>query len=179
MTAAVRNPSFLRKCARERKVRTPQGSVPGNPRAGRPDGKWNRKHTARLRSRRFAPRAQAGGMFSVPLSVGLPRPGITRCTALRSSDFPLPRALRLAVARGAKRRERRRTATHGSDHPANCNTLLSHSPAISWPRGLRGGLSRPCPAKSDTARASCRDCCAEYRSLRLSSRCSRHSRAAC
>src|SRR5918995_5471741 len=29
-----------------------------------------------------------GGMFSVPLSFGLPRPGITRRTALRSSDFP-------------------------------------------------------------------------------------------
>ena len=30
----------------------------------------------------------AGGIFSVPLSVGLPRPGVTRRTALRSSDFP-------------------------------------------------------------------------------------------
>jgi hypothetical protein len=29
-----------------------------------------------------------GGMFSVPLSFGLPRPGVTRRTALRSSDFP-------------------------------------------------------------------------------------------
>ncbi len=38
-----------------------------------------------------------GGMFSVPLSFGLPRPGVTRRTALRSSDFPLasaPPALR-------------------------------------------------------------------------------------
>ena len=32
-------------------------------------------------------------------SVGLPRPGITRHTALWSSDFPLPHALRRAVAR--------------------------------------------------------------------------------
>ena len=32
--------------------------------------------------------AKAGGMFSVPLSFGLPRPGVTRRTALRSSDFP-------------------------------------------------------------------------------------------
>ena len=37
---------------------------------------------------------KAGGMFSVPLSVGLPRPGVTRRTALWSSDFPLPHALR-------------------------------------------------------------------------------------
>src|SRR5688572_14666241 len=30
----------------------------------------------------------AGGIFSVPLSVKLPCPGVTRRTALRSSDFP-------------------------------------------------------------------------------------------
>src|SRR5688572_4319788 len=29
-----------------------------------------------------------GGIFSVPLSVKLPCPGVTRRTALRSSDFP-------------------------------------------------------------------------------------------
>ena len=39
-------------------------------------------------------RASAGGMFSVPLSVKLPCPGVTRRTTLRSSDFPLPSALR-------------------------------------------------------------------------------------
>ena len=33
-------------------------------------------------------RAKAGGIFSVPLSFELPRPGVTRRTALRSSDFP-------------------------------------------------------------------------------------------
>ncbi len=47
------------------------------------------------------PPARAGGIFSVPLSVGSPRPGITRRTALWSSDFPLPRALRCAEARKA------------------------------------------------------------------------------
>src|SRR5690348_5045752 len=39
-------------------------------------------------------------MFSVPLSFGLPRPGVTRRTALRSSDFPptfAPSVLRSAV----------------------------------------------------------------------------------
>ena len=30
-----------------RKVRTPQGSAPGNTRAGQPDGQWHRKYTAR------------------------------------------------------------------------------------------------------------------------------------
>ena len=34
-----------------RKVRTPQGSAPGNARSGQPEGKWHRKYTA------FAPRA--------------------------------------------------------------------------------------------------------------------------
>ena len=33
-------------------------------------------------------RERTGGIFSVPLSFGLPRPGVTRRTALRSSDFP-------------------------------------------------------------------------------------------
>jgi hypothetical protein len=37
-------------------------------------------------------RASAGGIFSVPLSFRSPRPGITRRTALWSSDFP-PRVL--------------------------------------------------------------------------------------
>ncbi len=36
----------------------------------------------------------SGGMFSVPLSFELPRPGVTRRTALRSSDFPPTFALR-------------------------------------------------------------------------------------
>ena len=42
----------------------------------------------RRSSRLEEPRAKAGGVFSVPLSFGLPRPGVTRRTALRSSDFP-------------------------------------------------------------------------------------------
>ena len=52
MTAAVRNralePSRASACEvrAERKVRTPQGSAPGNARAGRPDGQWHRKDTA-------------------------------------------------------------------------------------------------------------------------------------
>jgi len=45
--------------------------------------------------RRSPEGAKAGGVFSVPLSFRLPWPGITRRTALRSSDFPpRPRALR-------------------------------------------------------------------------------------
>src|SRR5688500_17889669 len=50
-------------------------------------------------------RAKAGGIFSVPLSFELPRPGVTRRTALRSSDFPLANA-----PRGAK----------ANDHLAHC-----------------------------------------------------------
>jgi len=49
-------------------------------------------------SRCEAPRAKAGGMFSVPLSFGSPRPGVTRRTALRSSDFPPAPALGLPAS---------------------------------------------------------------------------------
>ena len=52
-------------------------------------------------------------------SVGSPRPGITRHTALWSSDFPLPSALRLASRR---RSDNGVTVTHSSGHPANCNS---------------------------------------------------------
>ena len=73
------------------------------------------------RSPRPKSRAKAGGMFSVPLSFELPRPGVTRRTALWSSDFPPAFALRpsgSALRRGglvppkhesSKRRVRRRT----------------------------------------------------------------------
>ena len=44
-----------------------------------------------------------GGVFSVPLSFGLPRPGITRRTALRSSDFPPVTAWFLADTRSGRR----------------------------------------------------------------------------
>jgi len=60
-------------------------------------------------------------VFSVPLSFGLPRPGVTRRTALRSSDFP-PASARFArfgaasplimtadLSRRSSRSERRRT----------------------------------------------------------------------
>ena len=76
-----------------------------------------------FRLRRASPRAcptkrvsaKSGGMFSVPLSFGLPRPGVTRRTALRSSDFPPASAPALArqapkglpaVARSAKAGDR-------------------------------------------------------------------------
>ena len=39
-------------------------------------------------ARRTPRGAPAGGMFSVPLSFGSPRPAVNRRTALRSSDFP-------------------------------------------------------------------------------------------
>jgi hypothetical protein len=91
-----------------------------------------------------------GGIFSVPLSVGSPRPGVTRRTALWSSDFP-PRAWRLSRAVAATRR------SSGSLR--------------------RRSLIRRSPGKSCTAPASCRDCCAACRRLRPSSRCSTRSRA--
>ena len=95
-------------------------------------------------------RRRFGCMFSVPLSFGLPRPGVTRRTALRSSDFPPERPPE-------------------SDHATVwltaivCTLVPSHRS----------------PARSGTAPASCTDCCAACRWPRRSSRCSTHSRAAC
>src|SRR4029450_12222293 len=50
-------------------------------------------------SARQALRPAVGCVFSVPLSFGLPRPGVTRRTALRSSDFPRAYAPRQPLAR--------------------------------------------------------------------------------
>ena len=44
-----------------RKVRTPKGSAPGNPRSGRPEGKWHRKYTARPRTLRALRRSKPQG----------------------------------------------------------------------------------------------------------------------
>src|SRR3989442_14549165 len=49
-------------------------------------------------------RARGGGVFSVPLSVRSPCPGVTRRTALRSSDFPLLPTLHRAVVIGSSGR---------------------------------------------------------------------------
>ncbi len=91
-----------------------------------------------------------GGIFSVPLSVGSPRPGITRRTALWSSDFP---------------------PLEGTSHERGCPPRRSSGP-------LRRLPSRRSPVKCCTARASCRDCSAVCRSPRPSSRCSSRSPAA-
>jgi len=48
---------------------------------------WRRSTRTRHHSSRVR-RTRGSGMFSVPLSVRLPCPGVTRRTALRSSDFP-------------------------------------------------------------------------------------------
>src|SRR5437764_13930929 len=54
--------------------------------------------------------AKSGGVFSVPLSFGSPRPAVNRRTALRSSDFP-PSAFAL-------------TAPADGDRLALCGNLL-------------------------------------------------------
>ena len=100
-----------------------------------------------------------GGMFSVPLSVGSPRPGVTRRIALWSSDFPLLSAFALGLTASELRRD-------SSDHPAHCGKPLMFS------------VIRPFPARSCTARASCTDYSEAYRSPRRSSRCSSYSLSA-
>ena len=84
-----------------------------------------------------------GGIFSVPLSFRLPCPGVTRRTALRSSDFPLAFALRalrqagLAVDSrfGAERakssRQARERARRGSSvHCGGLNRLKAGSDSV-------------------------------------------------
>jgi len=55
----------------------------------------------------FAAPARVGCVFSVPLSVRLPCPGVTRRTALRSSDFPPAFALRASARQALKALPRR------------------------------------------------------------------------
>jgi len=56
----------------------------------------------------------AGGMFSVPLSVKLPCPGVSRRTALWSSDFPPADALSRVGAASCDSLGRRRTSPCGA-----------------------------------------------------------------
>ena len=79
---------------------------------------------------RWRRRAKAGGIFSVPLSVGSPRPGVTRRTALWSSDFP-PRA-----------HERERAAIAS----AHCGTSVYWKSRARHRRHGAGRLTRPAPA---------------------------------
>jgi predicted DCC family thiol-disulfide oxidoreductase YuxK len=62
-----------------------------------------------------ADRSRLAVYFLCHCSVGLPRPGVTRRTALWSSDFPLPPALRHPT------RTRGTTVTDSSGHLVNCN----------------------------------------------------------
>src|SRR5436190_24007265 len=51
----------------ERKVRTPQGSAPGNARSGQPEGQWHRKHTADVGCNgRPLPFSVGEGLWTVP-----------------------------------------------------------------------------------------------------------------
>ena len=116
-------------------------------------------------SARQALRPAVGCVFSVPLSFGLPRPGVTRRTALRSSDFPpasasgfggqAPKGL---SGRSAKREDRRLSRR------LRRNDLM-----------VAGVIRRRLPG-CRTARASCRGCCAACRSLRPSWRYSTRTR---
>jgi len=115
----------------------------------------------------FCKPGDVGCVFSVPLSFELPRPGVTRRTALRSSDFPPSTVASCG-------------ASADGDRLAHCDRRycsLRHDA-----RGAKRDprcVSRRFPGKSDTARASCTNCCAACRWLRLSWRCSSRSPGAC
>src|SRR5262249_26261529 len=93
ITGGIQQPTRMR----ERAVRSaslfglaPCGVWPATPVARRAGRSYR---TFSPLPRRRSCELRRGGMFSVPLSVGSPRPGVTRRIALRSSDFPLPLAL--------------------------------------------------------------------------------------
>src|SRR5262245_7195002 len=77
-------------------------------------------------------RRAKGGMFSVPLSFRLPRPGVTRRTALRSSDFPPTSALRATVGKPIVTTKRRKA----DDRLSRCERLIVHGEPASLPRRL-------------------------------------------
>ena len=116
---------------------------------GRPEGlHYNCRAAVVVQA--FRP-AVTSGIFSVPLSFELPRPGITRRTALRSSDFPS----RLRTLRRYRATAALLTAIDGY-----CT------------------VNRRFPVRSGTARASYTSCSAACRSLQRSARCSSRFRAA-
>src|SRR4029078_1840467 len=88
-------------------------------------------------------------VFSVPLSVRLPCPGVTRRTALWSSDFPPLRPLHEAVARFA--------VGPSADRLAWLRRFASQ------PSDYRLRTSRLSLVRFYTARASCTDCCGACR----------------
>ena len=101
----------------------------------------------------------AGGLFSVALSLGLPRPGVTRHRAFRSPDFPrtggspLPPAVIQPSARGRPRRSRPRARSTGQSRAsasAAARSAVGRGPgaprAEAQPeRGEHGPRRRPAP----------------------------------
>ncbi len=100
------------------------------------------------------PERRLGGMFSVALSFRSPGLGVSQHTALWSSDFPL-------VSPWPKpRRNQRPSGRLGQAHGL-CAPFAARATS---PACLnRPAFIHPSPARSRTARASCRGCCAACR----------------
>jgi hypothetical protein len=131
--------------------------------------------------RRLAP--PVSGMFSVPLILQVTLTG--RYPAHCPAEFGLSSRLRLRLRRGqllskpsrSVREARRRTAVW-----LTATIDCTSSGGMGW-IGRMGGINeepptRRSPVRSDTARASCTDCCAASRLPPLSWRYSSRSRAA-
>ena len=78
---------------------------------------------------RLRVRESKGGIFSVPLSFELPRPAVTRRTALRSSDFPRPPSP--AFARSLRLRRGYGETSARRDHLALCGNSYYRTRASS------------------------------------------------
>src|SRR3989442_9936829 len=94
-------------------------------------------------------RARGGGVFSVPLSVRSPCPGVTRRTALRSSDFPLLPTLHRAVVIGSSGR------LAGCDHSlSQIARGLGYVTTASEYQSGRSSRSGPLPGAASSRRSS-------------------------
>ena len=105
----------------------PCGVLPATPVARRAVRSYRTFSPLPFDSRAFA-RSLRAVYFLCHWSVGSPRPGITRRTALWSSDFPLPRALR-AARTSRNRPEPSRLPTAAVIRPT-ATTI------VSWPRWI-------------------------------------------
>jgi hypothetical protein len=103
-----------------------------------------------------------------------PRLGNGSATDAASNWLPVLPPRERSDARRSDRAQRGRHS-RGAERRGPRASGASAPPSGQSPRGL----SRPSPARSDTAPASCTGCCAGCRSPRPSSRCSTRSRAAC
>jgi hypothetical protein len=125
-----------RKGVGGRKVRTPQGGAPANGRAGKPDGKWHRKHTA----------------FAEPVDVGSSGAYPSQCAATPKCTGSTEVRVKRCGKSAPRRRQRRWQAkprteqdqigwcaagSHRSQGACNATKRCSRRKRATCPKGAR------------------------------------------